>query len=699
MSTILSFGTYNDASGNEFAIVFLSDGSAQQVGVLPAAPPIDVAPAGTFATAHPYPELVSVGLAGETVVCIISTTGYFIWNGTSFFQQGTASPVVDIQDGGTNYTSPPTATAFSQSMTGAGITLTATVELGSVATVAVDYPGAGFVETDSAIVVFSGGGQGDSAYGIGELADGVVTSITVVNGGFGYLEVPSITILPVAGGSGATAIVTGVSGGVIQTVQMLTGGSGYDLGATIIDSGQGTGSGTPPPFQSAVYQAIVEDGVVVQVTMISNGSTYSSAPVPNYISTSGAGAGGVVQVLGGAVTGVTFNYPSQGGSGYQTPPLVQFVGGGGPAAATIEMMPFGVMGNTIESYVSRIWIGNGNRLSFTAPGSVVDFGNGGGEFQTVDGSLRYEIVRLVQSNGFLYVIGDSSVNYISGVNTAPISNTNATLVTTFTFLNVDPQIGTPWPDSVTVFGRRVMFANTQGIYQIIGGAVEKVSDMLDDLFNGLQYVMSPLTVYPMGTYYPTAAAVSLFAKPCFCLLIPVIDPIVFEPSVKILMWDGQPGQGIPKGRWWTATQSLALLRIAGFESNSTLYAYGTDGNAIYQLFTTPSGDITKVLQSRQWIEPTIITQKKSWGLYALFSTYGDTTLDFQIDTEEESVAVTQGGFTGGASSTEAVPGLVFARSAAPAPAGVTVGFTMTSTSFDFALLDAVLVVQDYSLVT
>jgi hypothetical protein len=54
--------------------------------------------------------------------------------------------------------------------------------------------------------------------------NGVVTSITVTNGGSGYLAPPKINII--GSGAGATAVAT-VSGGVVTGVTVTNGGSGY----------------------------------------------------------------------------------------------------------------------------------------------------------------------------------------------------------------------------------------------------------------------------------------------------------------------------------------------------------------------------------------------------------------------------------------------------------------------------------------
>jgi hypothetical protein len=65
---------------------------------------------------------------------------------------------------------------------------------------------------------------GTPAIAFATTTDGVVTSITVTNGGTGYLAPPKINII--GSGAGATAVAQ-VSGGVVTGITVTNGGSGY----------------------------------------------------------------------------------------------------------------------------------------------------------------------------------------------------------------------------------------------------------------------------------------------------------------------------------------------------------------------------------------------------------------------------------------------------------------------------------------
>ena len=77
-------------------------------------------------------------------------------------------------------------------------------------------------------------------------------------------------------------------------------------------------------------------------------------------------------------------------------------------------IPTAIGGTAIETYQGRVWIANGPTITYSAPGSVYDFSSadGGGNFTSTDSFLRVSYIQLKQTNGFLYLIGDSSVNYI-----------------------------------------------------------------------------------------------------------------------------------------------------------------------------------------------------------------------------------------------------------------------------------------------
>jgi hypothetical protein len=293
-----------------------------------------------------------------------------------------------------------------------------------------------------------------------------------------------------------------------------------------------------------------------------------------------------------------------------------FVPGAVFGAGTI---PLGIGGTAIETYQGRVWIANGATITFSAPGSFIDYSSahGGGNFTSSDSFLRVQFTQLKQANGFLYLVADSSVNYISGVQTS-----GAPPVTTFTNQNADPEVGSPWPASVDVFNRNILFANPFGAQISYGGAVTKISEALDGVYN---------TVPNFANLSPSAAKAIIFGKKCWILLLPIVDPVSGQQVNKLLLWNGKI--------WWAATQDVSLIYIQHLEINSVLTAYGTDGNVLYPMFSKPSIAVTKVAQTKLWDKPggyqftKFVT--RLWGIVKYYSSLSQT-VNVSIDNEVRS---------------------------------------------------------------
>lgn len=287
-------------------------------------------------------------------------------------------------------------------------------------------------------------------------------------------------------------------------------------------------------------------------------------------------------------------------------------GAAGPGGGT---MPSGIGGTAIEVYAGRIWIANSATIYYSAPGSLVLFGSsGGGNFTSSDSFLRVNFIELKQSNGFLYLVADSSINYISGVSTS-----GSPAVTTFTNQNLDPEVGTPWPGTVGVLNRNIVFANSFGVHISYGGAVSKISEKLDGVYN---------TVTNFGSFVPSAAKANLYGKKIWVLLLPIIDPITGQQATKFFCWNGKI--------WWAASQSRDVIFIATQEINSVLTAWGTDGQRLFSLFQTPSDSFTKIAQSKLWDRPGYEFYKYASRFFGVLKYYSNVSPDLTISIDNET---------------------------------------------------------------
>lgn len=681
--------TFGNIAEVPYAYVLLSDGSIQQVAVQGGAI-TEVAPAGTILEPT---SIIGFSQWGSKYIIIVADqdNGYWLWDGSNLFTAGTLGPTVVLASSGKNYTSVPTVT-LTTTGSGTGATFSPVLDNDTVVRIDVTDPGTGFAINDYTVLTVTGGGSDDQAKAAVTINanSGPLSGAFVTNGGTHYDATTYVT-LSGGGGSGGQIGVT-VEGGTVKALTVITPGTGYTSEPSVTIHGGDS---------NAVGFVTISRGSIASASVVSAGSGYTEPPTLLVV---GDGHGAQLQAhidSTGVVTSIAVISP---GSGY-TKALVQFNGGNDAAEGSVSLMPFGISGTTVETFQNRVWIGsfshNIPKGIFSAPNDPANFGapDGGGAFPSNDSFLRVNYHRFIQTNGFLYLIADSSMNYISGVQT-----TGSPATTTFGNLNVDPQIGTPWPNSVQVFSRNIVFANSFGVHVSYGGAVTKISQPLDGIYNTV------LTQQQGGTFtgfYPSSAVASIFGIQCYMLLLPIIDPYTGQQVNKLLMWDGR--------KWWTSPQDVTLTYIATQEINSILQAWGTDGTSIYPLFNQPTEGFSKVVQSKLWANPSYLFVKESTHVLGLANFYEFSgTLDVLVDNETQAETVipdvagngaqwvTAGGdpvawtTAGGDPVTWMVPGIVLLGPVTALQNGVLMGLTITTDAKDVALLSMTLVEMNYS---
>lgn len=619
--------------------------------------------------------------------------GYWIWDGTNLFTAGTLGPIVNLTSAGQNYTSPPGIQVLTTG-NGGGAVLQAQLVPGSdaVGQITVTNPGSGFALNDLAILAFAGGGSDNTAIASPNISTGGgLISVDVTNGGGQYTYAATVAFTG-GGGSGATGAPQ-IQGGVIVGVTIINAGIDYTSAPDVVfeDPGYGSGAAHIGGGSGATATAQVGLNGIDAVPVAYGGTGYTSIPTVEIIG-DGSGASVHALIAGGQVTQIIVDNT---GSGY-TKALAKISGGNNAAAADIIMMPFGWSGTAIEVYQSRVWISNGaaqaafppkSRLIYSAPENPCDPGNGGGALLGTDSFLRVGWHWLRQTNGFLYLGGDSSVNYIGNVNTATVGAQAATntqpavpgvLTTTFNNQNTDPQIGSPWPSSVQLFNRNIIMANTQGIHVSYGGAVHKVSAPLDGFF-----FTGP--IYARDADFSSAVA-QIFGIQVYCLLLPFVDPYTNVLTTELIMWDFR--------KFWSSTQDVALTYIAAQEINSEMTAWGTDGTNLFRLFQQPSTAFEKVVRSKLWALPGYDFSKTGMRVYGVLENFSfDSPFNVSIDTDAGDPYSTTITVTGGTGGTD-----VFG----PYPMGQQgklMGFTATTNASSGDLLSLMLREQDFILNT
>lgn len=466
--------------------------------------------------------------------------------------------------------------------------------------------------------------DGTNVYKAGTLSP----TVSITSGGSGYGSSETVVL---SGGHGTGASVNGsIVGGVLVSASIVNPGTGYSVGDIV------TGGLIPPPTGgsgatiTATLATVVGGGyfTLSSLSIVAGGSLYSGNPSLTFQIFDGRETRptAIALVTGGTITGTSIT--GRGSYVAATSPAVTITDTATGATLTFQLMPFGVQGTDAETYQGRVWVAKQATVFYTAPGAIGDFStsNGGGNFTSNDSFLKVGFSRLIQSNGFLYLIGDSSVNYISGVQT-----TGSPPTTTFTNQNADPEVGSPYPASVILQSQNILFANSVGIYVLNGSRAQKISDFLDNTYN---------SVANFGGLQLSSASATIFGRKCWMTLVQVVDPVSGSTVNKVLMWDGK--------RWWASAQDITLTYIKHQEINSVITCYGTNGTIVTPLFSQASTAFQKTIQSRYWDSPgSLMTNKtvnRFWGLFDYYSASASTNLTLTLDGVGVAPGTTQ--FTG-----------------------------------------------------
>lgn len=554
-----------------------------------------------------------------------------------------AVSAITITNSGSGYTTAPTLTIFGDGTGAAAIAqltpsgVAANTASTSVGSIVRDSAGSGYGTSANTFVFFNGGG-GSGASATATVSSGAVTGLTLTSGGLGYTSAPQVLIFSGVNGKGATAHATLTGSGTLGGVTVVNGGSGFATVPLLTISGGG-GAG-------ATAIAVLTATTIAAVNMTAGGSGYTSAPGVSFVGGDGSNAAATAYLSGDSVAYVVV---TNVGSGYQSSIQVEFTGGGGSGAgakvlyvptsiasvevmstgqgyttapsvlvtsgannaayATLTLMPYGVSGSVMETFLSRLWVFDpapspystlppGGNWSVSAPGSFVDFAtsDGGVDSVNTDAFLDLQYTQVRQSSGYLYALGNGSISVVSNVNSS-----GSPVTTTFNYQNVDPQAGCAWRDSLQDFSRSTIFANTTGVYGLYGGAATKVSGKLDQLFTN--------AIFPpaAGAVTPCAAIATIFSIKHYLLLLTVVDPDTGVQRDVMATWNEKD--------WVVTTQTVDLRFLSTQKQGSAYVAYGTDGASIYPLFAAPSSALQKRLDTKLYGSDRIFIEKAGQGVW------------------------------------------------------------------------------------
>ena len=184
--------------------------------------------------------------------------------------------------------------------------------------------GAGYTNGTYPLVITGGGGTG--AAGTATISGGVVTSATITTGGSGYTSIPTISVDTSAGTPTTAATLTANIGYAISSFLILNSGSGMGLSTSATISGP-TGTGGHTATATITMEPTMS---LLGVVIISNtGAGYTDGVYTAVFSDGGATvqATGNVYIKNGKVIYVEV---TTGGSGYTSAPSLTFTGAGTP---------------------------------------------------------------------------------------------------------------------------------------------------------------------------------------------------------------------------------------------------------------------------------------------------------------------------------------------------------------------------------
>lgn len=205
---------------------------------------------------------VSVGSGGNTYVVPPTVAVTSPGNGgtTAIVQAVLTSGVVSefkILNSGSRYTNLPVVSVQNGSGATAGASLTPT----EIADFTIDNGGYGYT---TATVQITGGGATVDATAIANIVGGSIDSITIIDPGQGYIDIPTVIITGDGSNASVTAILEPTS---LEAIDLITSGTGYNTPPVVSIEGSATAFCTLTP--TGIQQIIVVDP----------GSEYTSDPV------------------------------------------------------------------------------------------------------------------------------------------------------------------------------------------------------------------------------------------------------------------------------------------------------------------------------------------------------------------------------------------------------------------------------------
>jgi len=223
-------------------------------------------------------------------------------------------------------------------------------------------------------------------------------------------------------------------------------------------------------------------------------------------------------------------------------------------------------GTDIAVAFGRVWIVNGRLLSFSGAdmydATAWTVANGSGAQALTDPTLRNAVTRLLAANGYLYIVGPSSVAVISDVYVPSGANPPTPL---YSNLSVQSIIGSDQPFSFFAFNRMVMFANRYGAWAMSGVQAQRISEDIDNTWKYVDF-----------NQQISAGQVVSNNILCAAFLIKRLNDPVFGSNQVLAMYSDE--------KWWFANYGTVSFIVSAIAGNiPSIFGFIT--NKLYKLFS------------------------------------------------------------------------------------------------------------------
>lgn len=308
-SATLGFGGTTMLGKTAGATTVAAAGTIDLNGVTSLAEPITLS--GTLTNSSATQAVIGDGIAVATpttggaysAVPTVTVTGGGGSGATATATLGVLAGNISLGSGGSGYTSNPTVTVSGGS--GFGATYTATQVGGVVTSLTMVSPGVGYLPGDTITIAFSGGGGSGAAATVNTTELGV-SGIQITNAGSGYTSAPTLSYTGSGtGGGAATASISGVA--LSGTTSVVNGTGDIKILGPVTGTGSFTKNGnnklTLGGADTYTGKTTINAGtVLVNRTRIESANVtangYNSATDGHYLVATGGTLGGTGRIAG-----------------------------------------------------------------------------------------------------------------------------------------------------------------------------------------------------------------------------------------------------------------------------------------------------------------------------------------------------------------------------------------------------------------